>query len=262
MQPPVSRRNRSNGRPACCGHARTIPTERLPPRRARSLIVAALLAVALALAGCGGSSSPAVAHLSSGKGTPSASPQSASSAPESVTTHQQKEVDYAKCLRAHGAGEVPEPGPGKSIVNGGDGDGPNPGPPQLHAAQKACSNLLPSGGGPSPQMQKQTQERALKFAQCMRSHGVPSFPDPSGGAGGHTRIGGSGSSVDPNSPQFEAAGKACRKYFGPAGSKGAPAAAPSGGDDGGLATAIYATTKGWAIVVPTAPGPVGSVQPC
>jgi hypothetical protein len=73
MQPPVSRRNGSDGRPACRGHARTIPTERLTPRRARALIVAALLGVALAVAGCGGSSGPAVAHLSPGKGASSAS---------------------------------------------------------------------------------------------------------------------------------------------------------------------------------------------
>jgi hypothetical protein len=230
MQPPVSRRNRSDGRTACRGHARTIPTERPNPRRTRSLIVAALLGVAPALAGCGGSSAPAVAHLSPGKGASLASSADGSSAPESVTTHQQKEVDYAKCLRAHGAGEVPEPGDGRSIVNGYGGDGPNPGPPQFKVAQKACNDLLPGGSGPNPQMQKQTQERALEFSRCMRSHGVPSFPDPNGGAGGHTRIGGPGSGIDPNSPRFRAAGKACQKYFGPAGSKRGPTASPSGRD--------------------------------
>jgi hypothetical protein len=234
----MSRRSRDNGSRASRRHARTIATEQLTPQRARSLIVAALLGVGLELAGCGGASGPAIAHLSSGKGTLSASPQSATSASESVTTHQQKEVDYAKCLRAHGAGEVPEPGPDESIVNGYGGEGPNPGPPQLHAAQKACNELLPSGGGPSPQVQEQTQERALKFAQCMRSHGLPSFPDPSGGAGGHTRIGGPGSGVDPDSPQFAAAAKACRQYFGPAGSRGAPAAAPSGGGEEQRAQAV------------------------
>jgi hypothetical protein len=152
MQPPVSRRNRSDVRPACCAHAHTIPTERPTSWRARSLIVAPLLGVALALAGCGGSSAPAVAHLSSGNGASLASSKDGRSAPESVTTHQQKEIDYAKCLRAHGAG-----------------------------------------------------------------------------AASHTRIGGPGSGIDPNSPRFEAAGKACRKYFGPAGSKRGPAASTSGG---------------------------------
>jgi hypothetical protein len=62
-------------------------------------------------------------------------------------------------------------------------------------------------------MREQAVERALKFSECMRSHGVPSFPDPSGG--GHTRIGGPGSGIDLDSPQFKAAQKACQKYFGP-----------------------------------------------
>ncbi|HTW43590.1 MAG TPA: hypothetical protein VMD79_14890 [Solirubrobacteraceae bacterium] len=189
--------------------------------RRLTLTAAALLSVALALAGCGGSSSPSVAHLTSGKGASSAYPEGSSSVPESTTRHQQKEVDYAQCLRSHGAGEVPEPGSDRSIVNG-LGGGPDPGPPQLKAAQQQCNKLLPSGGGPSPQVQQQAQERALKFAQCMRSHGEPSFPDPSGGGSGHIRIAGPGSGIDLGSPQFKAAEQACRRYFGPAGSRGAP----------------------------------------
>jgi hypothetical protein len=41
----------------------------------------------------------------------------------------------------------------------------------------------------------------------MRSHGVPNFPDPQFSGGG-VRIGGTG--LDPNSPQFTAAQKACQ----------------------------------------------------
>jgi hypothetical protein len=174
----------------------------------------------VALAGCGGSSGPTVAHLSSPKRLSPASSQGASTSPESTTSHQQKEVAYAKCLRSHGIPGVPEPRDGLRIVNGLGGSGPNPGPPQLHIAQKACNNLLPSGGMPSPRMRQQAVERALKFSVCMRSHGEPSFPDPSGG--GAVRIGGPGSGIDPNSPQFKDAGKACQKYFGPTGSNGPP----------------------------------------
>ncbi|MHB1834987.1 MAG: hypothetical protein ACYCXW_08475 [Solirubrobacteraceae bacterium] len=47
----------------------------------------------------------------------------------------------------------------------------------------------------------------LKFAQCMRSHGVSNFPDPSDGA---IQIGGSG--IDPSSPAFQRAQNACAKY--------------------------------------------------
>jgi hypothetical protein len=44
----------------------------------------------------------------------------------------------------------------------------------------------------------------LKFASCMRSHGVPSFPDPHDG----TLLVPQG--VSPNSPQFQSANRACR----------------------------------------------------
>jgi hypothetical protein len=198
-------------------------TKRLTPRRTRLLTATALVSLAPAFAGCGSSSAPTVAHLASAKGTPSASPEGTSPAPESTTSHQQEEVDYAKCLRSHGAGDVPEPSNRLRIVNG-LGGGPNPGPPQVKAAQKQCNNLLPSGGGPSPQMREQAVERALKFAECMRSHGEPSFPDPNGGGGGsgHVRIGGPGPDIDLDSPRFKAAGKACQEYFGPAGSNGPP----------------------------------------
>jgi hypothetical protein len=55
---------------------------------------------------------------------------------------------------------------------------------------------------------------ALKFAACMRSHGVPGFPDPS--ASGATVIT-PGGSINPQSPQFEAAQTACAKLLRPGG---------------------------------------------
>jgi hypothetical protein len=53
--------------------------------------------------------------------------------------------------------------------------------------------------------------QALKFAGCMRSHGVPNFPDPSVAQGG-VAVGFRMSGVDQNSPQFQAAVQACRKF--------------------------------------------------
>jgi hypothetical protein len=66
----------------------------------------------------------------------------------------------------------------------------------------------------------------------MRSHGVPNFPTPT--FEGHAvRLAlKAGSGLDPRSPQFQAAQKACRSYFGPPGSKGA-LPAPQGGPPGG-----------------------------
>ena len=54
------------------------------------------------------------------------------------------------------------------------------------------------------------QEKAVKFAQCMREHGVTAFPDPD--ASGNLTIDGvlNGSSIDPDSPTWNAAIDACK----------------------------------------------------
>ena len=51
---------------------------------------------------------------------------------------------------------------------------------------------------------------ALAFAQCMRSNGLPNFPDPKAGGGFlfHTSAG-----VDPSSPAFKAAQAKCKKFL-------------------------------------------------
>jgi hypothetical protein len=52
----------------------------------------------------------------------------------------------------------------------------------------------------------------VEFAQCMRAHGVTNFPDPNGQ--GQVQFSG----VNPTSPSFEAAQRACAK-FSPGGGK-------------------------------------------
>lgn len=54
----------------------------------------------------------------------------------------------------------------------------------------------------------------LAFSECMRSHGVPTFPDPS--AGGGINIA-QGSSINPFSPSFKAAQAQCRRLLPGAG---------------------------------------------
>ncbi len=49
----------------------------------------------------------------------------------------------------------------------------------------------------------------LAFSECMRGHGVPSFPDPSGGGG----LDLNGTGINPFSPAFTAAQATCRKLL-------------------------------------------------
>lgn len=210
------------------------------------LSLAVLAGTALLTAGCGGSSpSSGVAHLSSSTSTGSDPSGGSSSSPEGGRPSQQQMVAFSQCMRSHGVPEFPEPVEGKLIVHNsnhnGHATGINPESAQFQAAQKACAKFAPNGGKPpSPAEQAKAQEQALKFSQCMRTHGVPSFPDPEffhGGGAVRIRIGGKRggpSGIDPNSPQFQAAQKACKSYgLGP---KGGPGPGP-GGAGGAVAVA-------------------------
>jgi hypothetical protein len=94
---------------------------------------------------------------------------------------------------------------GRSIsINGGPGKSSS----QMQRAQQACSKLLP-GGGPkamTPAQQAKVMKQLVTLAKCMRKHGVTKFPDPTPGAGFGLDL---KQSVDPSSPQFQSAAKAC-----------------------------------------------------
>jgi len=75
-------------------------------------------------------------------------------------------------------------------------------------AGAGSGGALAGGRGGPAQMAKMEA-----YAQCMRTHGIADFPDPTagpnGGAGFQLR-GGPGSDIDPSSPKFQAADTACR----------------------------------------------------
>jgi hypothetical protein len=50
--------------------------------------------------------------------------------------------------------------------------------------------------------------QGIQFADCMRAHGVPNFPDP--GSGGSINLS-LGSGINPQSPAFQSAQRACAK---------------------------------------------------
>jgi hypothetical protein len=132
-------------------------------------------------------------------------------------------MKYAQCMRAHGVPDFPDPVAGGFEINNTAPDSDlDPSSPQFVAANSACEALSPErhagGGTVDPQLQAQ----ALAYSACMRSHGVPSYPDPVfiGGSIRETQRAGSG--PDPNSPQYLAAQSACKSLqpFAPGSSTG------------------------------------------
>jgi hypothetical protein len=218
--------------------------------------LAGLAALALLVSGCGGSTDPGVAKLgttAAASGTSTAAtggetPGGGSSASsgggnQGGEVHseaaiaapggpeaQKKMVAFAQCMRGHGVPDFPEPSEGHLLIKGNSKNGLNPGSPQFQSAMKACRSLAPAPKL-SPQQSAAMQAQALKFSACMRSHGVPNFPDPKFEGGGvrislHAGPGG----IDPQSPQFQAAQKACRGEM--PGPKGGPGGAVPAGPSG------------------------------
>jgi len=129
-----------------------------------------------------------------------------------MTMKTKNGAKFASCMRSHGVPNFPDPNSQGSLTFG-PGSGIDPNSPKFQAAQRTCQKVLPNGGLPSPAEQAKTQAQALKFSACMRSHGLPNFPDPtfSGGGVRVTLRGGPGSSgLNPQSPKFQAAQQACQ----------------------------------------------------
>jgi hypothetical protein len=178
----------------------------LPGGRAAAVL---LLALPLALGACGGGGGDGdgVATLNGGGGQ-----QAQSGDQQASKDPQERALEWAKCMRANGV-NVPDPevdDEGRMKITMGAGRGTGNDPKKMEAAQEKCQRLLPSGGegGPSkpdPQM----QDQLLKFARCMREHGID-MPDPKMDDGGiRLEI---GKDQDPDSPKFKQAQEACRQY--------------------------------------------------
>jgi hypothetical protein len=120
-------------------------------------------------------------------------------------------------MRSHGIPNFPDPGsngqiPKEEILQLGVSVS------RLQAAQAACQRLWPYQA-PTQAQQRQQLTDDLKFAQCMRSHGIPNFPDPTTGADGpYFAISISRDGFDPHSPQILAKAHECQHVL-PAGSR-------------------------------------------
>jgi hypothetical protein len=200
---------------------------RLP--RAASL-TAALVALGVLMTGCGGNSpTNGVASLGSHTSkTSTTSSTAAGSTGGGESSPGSRAVEYSACVRAHGVPNFPDP----KISTHGNGVSVaiaiNPaisGNPNFKSAQQACSKLLPGGGpgaGSNHQITPSEQSQYLKAAACIRSHGIPHFPDPTFSGGGvHVAHQG----LNESSPAFKAAVQACESLIpgGVHGNRGASA---------------------------------------
>jgi hypothetical protein len=147
----------------------------------------------------------------SGSTGSSGSPQSAGAAPSASSNA----VAFAQCMRAHGIPSYPDP---SSVSGPIDSSQLGVSDTVYETAKTTCNRLYPQPRrSVTTAQQQQDEAQLLKFAKCMRSHGLPSFPDPNPAS----TIWGSGSgqiftipsSINPNSPQFTSAENACKSMM-------------------------------------------------
>jgi predicted small secreted protein len=168
----------------------------------QAAVLAALVVMALLTAACGGSTS-------TGAG--------GSSSTGASTLHQER-LAVAQCMRSHGVPKFPDPPANGNISHMGP-DIVGVSQSVYQSALSACRHLAPDAAPLSRAQHQQMLSKLLQFARCIRSHGVPNFPDPDS----------VGLRVDPsvNLPQYQTAYQACKSLLprnGPV--KGA---APGGG---------------------------------
>ena len=147
-----------------------------------------LLALALAAAGCAGVTACGSANPSAGSAGSSSSGSGAKVGSAGIR--------FSQCMRTHGVPNFPDPsGSGGGIQLPA---GANPFSPSFKAAQNACHSLMPFGGPGRGQPSAARKEQLVQLAQCMRSKGITSFPDPTNSppsappSGGGVAFGGPG----------------------------------------------------------------------
>ncbi|MEW2331022.1 hypothetical protein AB0880_24840 [Micromonospora chersina] len=174
-------------------------------RMSGTLLVLPLL-LGLATAGCAGADRDGGRVATAGGGAGGASP-SASIAPVSDEDRQR---EFAKCMRENGVPDFPDPEPGEGggfrirMPAGTDKE-------KVQAAMEQCRSLMP-GGGKALKLDPEQVEKVRKLARCMRENGVPDFPDP--GPDGSIELK-AGAGIDPENPTTRAALEKCREGDAP-----------------------------------------------
>jgi hypothetical protein len=134
-------------------------------RRLRPSVAFALVGfIGLLGAGCGSSASPQAGAASS-----------TATADGKTATAQAEAVKFSECIRSHGVRHFPDPDAKGEYVFGIDVT-----PAVWKKAVDACKALEPPGALSGKRSPKQ-QSAALRFAACVRAHGVKDFPDPVNG---------------------------------------------------------------------------------
>jgi hypothetical protein len=163
------------------------------PRAAGLLLATAALAMSAA---CSSGSRPASAAAS-----PTSNDQE-----QALTVGRQ----FAQCARTHGRPNFTDP-----TIQDGQLDFPGTSKDDVRAVQESCGSILQ---GLPASMQRQHQAPSAQdmvnlrqFAQCLRQHGVPEWPDPK--PDGTFPLVGTPLGTEGKSQRIITASQACKQYW-------------------------------------------------
>lgn len=156
-------------------------------------------------------------------------PSATGGAPAAGGSASPSAVAYSQCMRTHSVPNFPDP-TGNGQVPKASAQQLGVSASRLQAAQRACQHLYPVNGGSVLQQENQCYvagdcsaalvqlmlNAARRFSRCMRSDGVPNFPDPTNDQGRIVfNISAQGISDSmSHSPQFTAKLNTCQRQAG------------------------------------------------
>jgi hypothetical protein len=169
--------------------------------RPSRLWVVAAVALGVTAAGCSGGSTPPISGTSGSQPTTTA----AAGGSDSSGTALAQAVAYSQCIRSHGVPNFPDPVQTPSGGYGYRTTGIDPNSAAFQGALQSCKGLPSPWNSTGQQLSPAQQQAWLTWAQCIRVHGLPNFPDPTfSGSEVHD------SGVGSNSPQLQSAMDACK----------------------------------------------------
>jgi hypothetical protein len=179
------------------------------------VLVATTSAVGLAACGSGAPDSRHVANLGTGTTTGGAHGGGSTTAPPKAGNATQLMDEWATCMRANGDPDQTDPtidqyGVIDILIPQGITDTSISS--EAHGSSGPCSQYELAAENDlraaNPVAPPPTQAQLLQYVACMRTNGVPDYPDP--GPNNETKF---PAGVDPNSPTFENANKVCGKQI-------------------------------------------------
>jgi len=196
----------SNG-PMSSGHVSKVPGHKSSLAARTVVVLLTAIGLSLVLAACSKPSPNGVAQL--GSTTTTQATSSTSSAGSQVT----EALAFARCMRSNGVTNFPDPD-AKGDFNKVAMNQLATSNSHYQTASNSCAHLFPdmSDKSPSQLLLQEISNDEAKFVRCMRTHGVPKWPNPVLQQG-RLIFDSQAVGINPNSPRIAAKMQACDYVF-------------------------------------------------